>query len=156
MFLPIPGPCGPGRCNAAPPGLVMWVNVESSTRPTSWHGRPPRAESAFVAMTIVARTFLIQRFPSLFRPGGPTLPLPVATATGGVATFYFSSSCSLRAIGSGVFAIAAMGSCRCLMTRRLAKSHRPVCHAIGSHTLQAWIQVLIADTGMNGDGLRHL
>jgi hypothetical protein len=37
MFLPIPGPCGPGRCNAAPPGLVMWVNVESSTRP-NWTG----------------------------------------------------------------------------------------------------------------------
>ncbi|MFN9550399.1 MAG: hypothetical protein ACK56Q_08995, partial [Pirellulaceae bacterium] len=143
-------------CNAAPPGLVLGVHGELVMTPTAWHGRIAWVESAFVAMTIVARTFLIQRFPSLFRPGGPTLPLPVATATGGVATFYFSSSCSLRAIGSGVFAIAAMGSCRCLMTRRLAKSHRPVCHAIGSHTLQAWIQVLIADTGMNGDGLRHL
>ena len=116
MYLPIPGPCDPGRCNAAPPGLVMGVNGELFMKPTSWHGRLACVESAFVAMTIVARTFLIQRFPSLFRPGGPTLPLPVATATGGVATFYFSSSCSLRAIGSGVFAIATMESSRCSMS----------------------------------------
>jgi hypothetical protein len=53
---------------------------------------------------------------ALFRPVGLTLPLPVATATGGVATFYFSSSCSLRAIGSGVFAIATMESSRCSMS----------------------------------------
>jgi len=116
FLLRVPGPCGPGRCYAAPPGLVMWVNGESFTRPTSWHGSPARAESAIARIMVVARTFLIQRFPSLFRPGGPTLPMPVATATGGVATFYFSSSCSLRAIGSGVFAIATMESSRCSMS----------------------------------------
>ena len=33
IFLPIPGPCGPGRCNAAHQGLVMWVNRESFTKP---------------------------------------------------------------------------------------------------------------------------
>jgi hypothetical protein len=30
-----------------------------------------------------------------------------------------------------------MDSCRCLGTRRLAKSLRPTSHAIGSHTLRA-------------------
>ena len=74
-----------------------------------------------------------QRFPSLFRPGGPTLPLPVATATGGVATFYFSSSCSLRAIGSGVFAIATMESCRYFITGPLATSLRLASHR-SAHT----------------------
>jgi hypothetical protein len=40
------GPRGPGRHYAAPPGLVKWVNRESLAKPTSWHGRPARVESA--------------------------------------------------------------------------------------------------------------
>jgi hypothetical protein len=33
FLLRAPGPCGPGRCNAAHQGLVMWVNRESFTKP---------------------------------------------------------------------------------------------------------------------------
>ncbi len=77
FLLRTPGPRGPGRGYAAPPGLVMWVNGESFTRPTSWHGRPARAEPRRMSLLLNPPVAM-----ALFRPEGPTLPPPVAAATG--------------------------------------------------------------------------
>jgi len=169
-LLRVLGPRGPGRCYAAPPGLVMWVNRESFTKPTLWYGSPARSESALVAMTIVARTFLIQRFRSLFRPGGPALPMQVAKATGLTAsTTLISSSlpcraamgerarvrghCSPPAIGSGVFAIATMDSGRFPMNRRWVELSHRLQHAIDSHTLRDSCRVCVAiDSGKSSLG----
>jgi hypothetical protein len=45
-----PGPRGPGNHYAAPPGLVFWVNRESFTRPTPWHGCTARVKPSWLAV----------------------------------------------------------------------------------------------------------
>ena len=56
------GPGGPGRSNIAPPGLVMWVNRESFTKPTLWYGSPARAEWLWMLnlFKFAASTFSLQ------------------------------------------------------------------------------------------------
>jgi len=121
---------------------------------SSWHGCPAHVESAFARIMVVASNFLIQRLPSLFRPGGPTLPLPVAAATGYYQTNPPPFSCSSpmsrsdggevgrggfvfpSAFGSGVFPIATMESGRRGKNRPLTKSPCLTSHAIDSHTLR--------------------
>jgi len=62
FLLRVPVPCGPGRSNAAPPGLVMWVNGESFMKPTSWYGSPARAEWLWMLklFKFAASTFSLQ------------------------------------------------------------------------------------------------
>jgi|688.fasta_scaffold00629_19 hypothetical protein len=56
------GPGGPGRSNIAPPGLVMWVNRESFTKPKLWYGSPARAEWLWMLklFKFAASTFSLQ------------------------------------------------------------------------------------------------
>jgi hypothetical protein len=62
FLLEVPGPCGPGRCYAAPPGLVKWVNRESFTKPTLWYGSPARADWIWMLkmFNFAASTFSLQ------------------------------------------------------------------------------------------------
>ena len=71
-LLRVPGPCGPGGCNAAPPGLVMWVNRESFTKPTLWYGSPARAEWLWMLnlFKFAASTFSLQARRANISPAG--------------------------------------------------------------------------------------
>ncbi len=71
-LLRVPGPCGPGRSNAAPPGLVMWVNRESFTKPTLWYGSPARAEWLWMLnlFKFAASTFSLQARRANISPAG--------------------------------------------------------------------------------------
>ena len=124
FLLRVPGPRGPGRCYAAPPGLVKWVNRESFTKPTLWYGSPARAEWIWMLkmFKFAASTFSLQARRAgiempVARATGFYLtkhalflaPLPCRAAMGEVARV--RGHCSPPAIGSGVFAIATMDSC---------------------------------------------
>ena len=52
---------------------MFWVNRESLTRPTLWHRRPAHVKPRCLAILFEPGVAI-----GLFRPGGPTFPLPVA------------------------------------------------------------------------------